>query len=75
MPRRKQETPDEPSKAKGNDGLMSISIETTSGTISRTYRIAGYLGNTLPWQRSAKGMDDMLIPALLRAFGGQVTPE
>jgi hypothetical protein len=82
MPRKKEQSefekqtaPDAKARVKGNDALVTVTVETVTGAVSRTYRVAGYMGNTLAWQRSGKGMDDTIIPGLVKAFGGQVTEE
>lgn len=76
---RKKTTEDapEPSRpvAKGQDAIITVELQTASGTVARHYRLPGFVGNTLAWQRSGKGFDDIIAPALQRAFGGQVTAE
>jgi hypothetical protein len=75
MPRKKNdEAPSKPI-AKGMDGVLSVTLHTASGEETRSYRVPGLLGNTLAAQRTGKGLDDILIPALQRVFGGQVTAE
>lgn len=63
------------SKPRGQDALVTVTVETADGTSTHTFRVAGFVGNTLPWQRSGKGLEGMLIPGMQRAFGGQVTLE
>lgn len=66
---------DTPKKVLPNDALVTVSVQTSEGTVVRSYRAPGFLGGTLPWQRTGKGLDDLLIPAMTRVFGGQVIAE
>lgn len=79
MPRKKAEQDAPESKgrpvAKGQDAILSVIVYTAQGEETRNYRLPGFVGNTLTWQRSGKALDDILIPALQRVFGGQVTAE
>lgn len=59
---------------KGMDAVLTVTVRTVDGTVERQFHVPGYLGNTLAWQRSGNGLDEILAPALNRAFGGQVTP-
>lgn len=79
MPKKKdtetQMDAQQPKKPMGSDAVVTIAVETADGTETRKFRVQGFRGNTLAWQRSGKGLDQMLMPGLLRAFGGQITPE
>jgi hypothetical protein len=69
-------TPDAPKvRPKGQDAIVTVEVDTVSGKETRCYRVQGFSGNTLPWQRTGKGLDDILISGLQHGFGGQVTVE
>ena len=78
MPKRKteevQKTEEVSRVAKGQDAIVTVEVLTAQGSESRSYRVPGFTGNTLAWQRTGSGLDSIIIKALQDAFGGQVTP-
>lgn len=58
-----------------DDAVVTITIESREGTITKGFRILGYTGNTVAWQRKGKELEQRLADCLKHGFGGQVRVE
>jgi len=72
---RKKEETEVPDRKLGQDALVTVEVRTKDGSTTRTFRVQGFVGNTLQSQRSGKGLDEILMAGLKHGFGGQVTAE
>lgn len=59
-------------RVKGNDSIMSISVETAQGKIDIEFTITGFCGNVPAPKRSAEGLRTMFREIFIKEFGGHI---